>query len=150
MQYNASNPDEYIKQIDPVWKDAFVRLRDSIKRSLDIGFIETMQYGMISYVVSKDVFPEGYHVAGDKLLPYISIAAQKRYISVYHMAIYADDRLMDWFVSEWNKRCDYKLDMGKSCIRFKNGSKIPYKLIEELAGKMSAKEWVQLYKKISK
>jgi hypothetical protein len=75
----------------------------------------------------------------------MNIASQKNFIAVYHMGIYADKKLMEWFVKEYPKHCKTKLDMGKSCIRFKKIDQIPYKLIGDLASKMTPKQWIKMY-----
>jgi hypothetical protein len=78
-------------------------------------------------------------------LPFINVASQKNFIALYHMGIYANDELMQWFVSEYPKHCSRKLDMGKSCIRFKKIEEIPFELIAELCTKMSPNDWIELY-----
>ena len=80
-------------------------------------------------------------------LPSAGLATQKSSINLYHMGIYADDNLLAWFREEYSKTCKLKLERGKSCIRFKKDDAIPYPLIEELFGKMSAKDWIDLYEK---
>jgi len=69
----------------------------------------------------------------------------KNFIGLYHMGIYAKKELLDWFVSEYPKHCKYKLDMGKSCVRFKRIDDIPYELIAALAQKMTADDWIEVY-----
>ena len=102
---------------------------------------------MPSWVVPHSIFPDGYHVDPQLPLPFLSIASQKRHIGFYHMGIYASPELLEWFTQEYPNHCKTKLDMGKSCIRFKNPSKIPYELIGELCSKMSVQEWISLYQK---
>jgi hypothetical protein len=100
---------------------------------------------MIGYVVQHSIYPSGYHCDTKQPLPFISIASQKNFVAIYHMGIYANTILMDWFVSEYPKHCTAKLDMGKSCIRFKKLNEIPYELIGELAGKITEEEWIKIY-----
>jgi hypothetical protein len=100
---------------------------------------------MIGYVIPHSKYPDGYHADPKQPLPFISIASQKNHIAVYHSGIYADNKLMKWFVDAYSKISDRKLDMGKSCIRFKNPENIPYELIGELAGQMTAEEWIKIY-----
>ena len=102
---------------------------------------------MIGYVVPKSLYPEGYHCDPKLPLPFAGLAAQKNSINLYHMGIYADDYLLKWFQAEYAKQSKFKLDMGKSCIRWKKYEDIPYKLIEELFSKMSTKDWINLYEK---
>jgi hypothetical protein len=75
----------------------------------------------------------------------MNLASQKNFIAVYHMGMYAKKEILDWFTTEYGKRCKYKLDMGKSCVRFKKMNDIPYDLIGELTAKMSTEEWITVY-----
>jgi hypothetical protein len=102
------------------------------------------------WVVPHSVYPAGYHCDPKLPLPFLSVASQKASINIYHMGIYADEQLLNWFTSEYPKHTKAKLDMGKSCMRFKKPEDIPYQLIGELAKKMSAKEWIALYEKAFK
>ena len=104
-----------------------------------------MNYTMPSFVIPHSIYPAGYHVTPDLPLPFIGVASQKNHIGLYHMGIYADSKLLDWFVSEYPKYCESKLDMGKSCIRFKKRDEIPYELIAELSTKMTTKDWITIY-----
>lgn len=146
----AESPDQYIAELTEERQEAMNRLRKVITKNLPKGFSETMSYGMIGYAVPHTIYPAGYHCNPKLPLPFLSIASQKNFISVYHMGIYADQKLMNWFLAEYPKHSDSKLDMGKSCIRFKKISEIPYKLIGELVSKMSVKEWIALYEKAFK
>ena len=120
---------------------------ETIRLNLPDGFEETMNYNMPSWVVPHSLFPQGYHVNPELPLPFLSIASQRGHIGLYHMGIYASPALMKWFTLEYPNHCKTKIDMGKSCIRFKNVSKIPYQLIGMLCSKMSAQEWINLYQK---
>jgi len=145
MQYKANTPEEYIAQIPEERKEPIKKLQQVIKENLPKGFEETIQYGMIGYVVPHSIYPDGYHCTPDTPLPFMSIASQKNFIAVYSSGLYAKKELMDWFVGEYPKHCKRKLDIGKSCIRFKKIEEIPYGLIGELASKMSVKEWISIY-----
>lgn len=147
MQIKADSPKHYIEQLPEDRKEAMQKLRKVILKNLSKEFTEIISYGMIGYVVPHSVFPAGYHCDPKLPLPFMSIASQKNFVAVYHMGIYADKKLMEWFVGEYSKHSNAKLDMGKSCIRFKKTDQIPFELIGELAGKMSAKEWIKLYEK---
>ncbi|WP_163538020.1 DUF1801 domain-containing protein [Gracilibacillus sp. YIM 98692] len=140
-----SEVDNYIENVDKKWKDSFISLKKVIDEHIPSGFQLEMQYGMPSYVVPLATFPNGYHCKEDTPLPFISIAAQKKHIALYHMGIYADKELLDWFQKEYPKHMTTKLNMGKSCIRFTNRKKIPFELIGELVSKMSVEEWVDRY-----
>lgn len=135
----------YIEQVDEKWRDSFTKLADVIATNIPDGFEQTMNYDMISYVVPLSSYPKGYHVTPNTPLPFISLAAQKRHIAVYHMGIYADNALLSWFQEEYAKRVPTKLNMGKSCIRFTSTKNIPYDLIGELVSKMTPAEWVNRY-----
>lgn len=149
MQSKAKTVDEYLETLPDDRAEIIAALRKTIKKNLPKGFEETMQYGMISYVVPHSLYPAGYHTNPKDALPFISIASQKNHIAVYHMAVY-EGPLHDWFVKEFKKHSDKKLDMGKSCIRFKKADDVPVKLFGELASKVKPKEWIEMYKKTIK
>lgn len=123
-------------------------LRKVILKNLPKGFAETMSYGMVGYVVPHSLYPGGYHCDPKQPLPFLSIASQKNFIAVYHMGIYSDPKLLQWFTKEFAKQSTAKLDMGKSCIRFKKPEQIPFKLIGELAAKMTPQDWISTYEKV--
>lgn len=145
MKIEASNPDEYISKLPEDRQVAISKLRDIINDRLPSDFEETMSYGMIGWVVPHSIYPDGYHCDPKLPLPFLSVASQKNFIALYHMGIYANQELYDWFVSEYPKHCKRKLDMGKSCIRFKKLDDIPYELIGELVSKMTVNDWVSIY-----
>ncbi|HET6559064.1 MAG TPA: DUF1801 domain-containing protein [Prolixibacteraceae bacterium] len=145
MQSNAATPDEYVNEVTDDKREAIIRLRKTILENLPKGYEEEMSYGMIGYVVPFSIYPKGYHVKPKVPLPLLNLAAQKNFIALYHMGIYANKELLNWFTEEYPKHSKTKLDMGKGCIRFKNLNQIPYTLIGELVQKMKAEEWVNLY-----
>ena len=145
MQIPAKSPEDYISQLEEDRQEAFQKLRKTILDHLPPGFEEGMSYGMISYYVPHQVYPAGYHCDPKLPLPFMSIAAQKNFIAFYHMGIYADKEILDWFTAEYPKQVKSKLDMGKSCIRFKKPEQIPFELIAELVKRMSAEKWIELY-----
>ncbi|MBT8262078.1 MAG: DUF1801 domain-containing protein [Bacteroidia bacterium] len=147
MQYDASTPEEYLDLIPEERKAPMKKLREVILENLPKDFEEGMNYKMIGYYVPHSVYPPGYHCDPELPLPFMNIACQKNFIGVYHMGVYANPELYDWFVTQYAKHCKYKLDMGKSCVRLKKMDDIPYDLIGELASKMTAKEWIELYEK---
>ena len=147
MTIDAATPDDYIDKLPEERKPAMIRLRQTILENLPQGFNEGINYGMIGYIVPKSVYPAGYHCDTKLPLPFISIASQKNFIALYHMGIYTDKNLLKWFTEEYSKNCKTKLDMGKSCIRFKKMSDIPYELIGELSGKMTAEQWIDIYER---
>lgn len=145
MQIKAGTPEQYIDQLPDDRKQVISELRKTILDNIPKGFVETMNYGMIGYVVPHSAYPGGYHCDPKLPLPFISIASQKNHVAVYHCGIYADKKLTDWFINEYPKYCTTKLDMGKGCIRFKKPGQLPYKLIGELSAKISAGEWIKIY-----
>ena len=147
MQIPAKNPKEYISKVPEDRLAYFKKLRQTILNNIPKGFEEQMNYGMIGYVVPKKIFPAGYHCDTNLPLPFVNIASQKNFIAIYHMGIYANPELLDWFVKEYPKHCKRKLDMGKSCIRFKKAEEIPFELIAELMQKMTVENWIDLYEK---
>ncbi|TDP59430.1 DUF1801 domain-containing protein [Flavobacterium dankookense] len=145
MQSTAKTPLEYVASLPEERKIVIEQLRTIVLKNLPKGFEETMGYGMLSYVVPHSIYPSGYNCDPKTPLPFLSLASQKNFIAFYHMGIYADDKLLNWFVSEYPKHCKSKLDMGKSCIRFKKMNDIPFELLGELASKMSVQDWISLY-----
>ena len=145
MQFKSKTILEYISQLTKDRKEPISKLRNIINQNIDGGFSEEINYGMIGWVVPHSLYPEGYHCDPKLPLPFMSIASQKHFIAVYHMGVYASPKLLEWFISEYPKHCSTKLDMGKSCIRFKNIENIPYIIIGELVTKISANDWIMLY-----
>ena len=121
------------------------KLRETIVSNLPKGFQEGISYGMIGWVVPHSIYAPGYHCDPKLPLPFMSIASQKNFVALYHMGVYADKKLYDWFVFEYPKHVKTKLDMGKSCIRFKKPENIPFELIGELVSKMTPHQWIDLY-----
>jgi uncharacterized protein YdhG (YjbR/CyaY superfamily) len=139
--------DGYISQVPEDRKEGINTLRKTILKNLPTGFEEFISYGMVGYVVPHSIYPSGYHCDPKLPLPFMAFANQKNFISFYHMGIYADPTLMDWFTTEFAKRSKAKLDMGKSCIRFKKVEAIPFDLIGELVAKTSVNDWITTYEK---
>ena len=147
MQSKADTVALYVDSLPDDRKEIINQLRKVINKNLPKGFSEIMNYGMIGYVVPHSIYPAGYHCDPKLPLPFLGLASQKNNISFYHMGIYADPKLLDWFTKNYAKEVTGKLDMGKSCIRFKKAEQIPFKLIGELVSKMTVKEWIALYEK---
>lgn len=142
IEYLSSLPEERIEPMDKLYK--------VIKKNLPKGFSEGMGYGMLGWSVPHTLYPAGYHCDPAQPLPFLGIASQKNFIALYHMGIYSDPTLLKWFTDEFPKHSKRKLDMGKSCIRFKNMTDIPYTLIGELVSKMTPKQWIDIYEKALK
>ena len=145
MQSKATTPQQYLDELPEDRKEPIRKLRQQILNNMPTGMEETMNYGMLGYVIPHSVYPDGYHCNPKQPLPFMNLASQKSFVAVYSMTIYAKKDLLEWFTSEYAKRCKYKLDMGKSCIRFKRIDGIPYDLIGELTAKVSTEEWIQIY-----
>ncbi len=147
MQSKATSPAQYISELPDDRKEVISKLRQTIRNNLPKGFEEQMSYGMLGYVVPHSTYPDGYHCSPELPLPFINLASQKNFVALYHSGIYASTELYDWFVGEYPKYVKTKLDMGKSCVRFKKLETIPYELIGELCTKMTVAEWIALYEK---
>ena len=150
MKIEANSPDDYISKLPEERQEVISKLRKVVLDNLPKGFSEEMSYGMIGYVVPHSIYPDGYHCDPKLPLPFMSMASQKNFVAFYHMGIYADEKLLDWFVKEYPKHSKYKLDMGKSCIRFKKMNDIPYDLIRELVSKVSVDDWINRYDSVVK
>jgi uncharacterized protein YdhG (YjbR/CyaY superfamily) len=150
MTSTAKTPQEYIESLPDDRKQAMIELRKVILENLPEGFKECISYGMIGYVVPHSSYPAGYHCNPKLPLPFLAIASQKNFIAMHHMGIYGSKTLLEYFVNEYPKHSKTKLDMGKGCIRFKKIDQIPFKLIGELAAKVSPKEWIEMYETLYK
>lgn len=145
MQSKATRISDYLDELPEDRRKVVDRLRKIIKKNLPKGFQEVISYGMIGYVVPHKIYPAGYHCDPSTPLPFINLASQKNFVALYHMGLYGDKKLLEWFTGEWKKAVPVKLDMGKSCIRFSKPESIPYDLIGELAGKMTPEDWIKRY-----
>lgn len=145
MKIEGSTPDELIANAPQERKDALNKLRTTIQENIPKGFEECVNYGMIGYVVPHSLYPVGYHCDPKQPLPFLGFASQKNFIALYHMGIYADQELLNWFANEFQQVSKTKLDMGKSCIRFKKPEHIPYELIGKLVSKMTPQDWITRY-----
>jgi hypothetical protein len=150
MQYNVQTVEEYLNVIPEERKIAMNKLRNTILQNLPKGFEEGINYGMIGYIVPHSIYPNGYHCNPKDPLPFVSIASQKNFIALYHMGIYSKPELLNWFIEEFKKYSNKKLDMGKSCIRFKKTDEIPYDLIGELMTKINVNDWIMTYESVFK
>lgn len=147
MKTPETTIDEILANLPDDRKDAFTKLHQTIVSNLPEGFEPGISYGMLGYVIPHHLYPAGYHCKPSEPLPFASLASQKNSISFYHMGIYMDPALMEWFVVEYPKHSKQKLDMGKSCIRFKKPDQIPFELIGQLMQKMTAAQWIALYER---
>ncbi|MEO8516066.1 MAG: DUF1801 domain-containing protein [Flavobacterium sp.] len=150
MQSKAQTVTEYLDELPKERKNAFGKLRQIILNKIPKGFEEIISYGMIGYVVPHTLYPNGYHCDPKLPLGFVAIASQKNFIALYHMGIYSNPKLYEWFTTEFPKHSKYKLDMGKSCIRFKKWNEIPFELIGQLMEKMTVDDWISCYESLLK
>lgn len=145
MKHKASTVEEYLNVIPEERQGPMRKLHQTILDKLPEGFEPCINYGMIGYVVPHSLYPDGYHCDPKLPLPFMNIASQKNFVALYHSGIYASPKLLEWFQSEYPKHVKTKLDMGKSCVRFKKPDQIPYELIGELTTKMTVDQWIKVY-----
>lgn len=145
MQSKSTTVNDYLKEIPADRKESFNKIRNEILKNMPKGLEEGMTYGMIGYYVPHSLYPGGYHCDPKQPLPFAGLASQKNFISFYHMGMYSDEKLLEWFKNEYPKFSKSKLDMGKSCVRFKKMDDVPFPLIGKLMKKMTVKDWVKNY-----
>ncbi|PHS04128.1 MAG: hypothetical protein COA88_14255 [Kordia sp.] len=146
MQSKATTPEQYIAELPEDRIAVIAKLRQVILDYLPAGFEEIMNYGMLGYVVPHSTYPDGYHCDPKLPLPFISLASQKAHIGFYHMGMYANEELLNWFTAEYEKTgIKVKLNMGKSCIRFKKEAHIPFELLGQLVAKVTPEQWIEIY-----
>jgi hypothetical protein len=150
MRSDAKTPDEYVASLPGDRRQIVSDIRDAVNKNLPRGFKECMLSGMINWVVPHELYPDGYHCDPTQPLGLMGLASQKNYIALYSMSLYADGALLDWFKTEWPRHSQKRLDMGKSCIRFKKPEDVPLKLIGELAAKLTPQDWIEIYEKALK
>lgn len=145
MKTHAESINKYFEKVPKEQKEDLLKLRSIINKNIPKGFVEKLSSGFPSFVVPLELYPKGYHCKKNEPLPFISVAAQKNHIALYHLALYSNKEILEWFDKEHLKRTGRKLDFGKSCIRFKKNNQIPFDLIAELVKKISCQEWIQIY-----
>lgn len=145
MKATGKTVNDILISLPPDRAESFNKLHDVIVNNLPKGFEADISYGGLGYIIPHSIYPAGYHCKPIEPLPFAGLASQKNSINFYHMGIYSKPELHDWFVAEYPKHTKQKLDMGKSCIRFKKMDDIPYELIGELMTKMSMEEWISIY-----
>jgi hypothetical protein len=150
MQSKATTVEQYVQELPEDRQAVIIHLRKIIKKHLPKGFKEEMNYGMIGYVVPHSKYPAGYHCNPKDPLPFMGIASQKNHFALYHMGLYCKPDLLKWFTVAHAKASSKKLDMGKSCIRYKKPEDIPFDLIGELVSKMTPDDWISQYEKAFK
>jgi uncharacterized protein YdhG (YjbR/CyaY superfamily) len=141
----STTPDAYFAALPAERRPVMLALRAAIAKALPKGFEEIVAYGMPGWVVPLTAYPAGYHCTPGAPLPFLGLASQKSHISFYHMGLYADPALLAWFKAECAKRLTKKLDMGKSCVRFRKPEDVPVELLADLCRRMTPKQWITLY-----
>lgn len=136
---------EYIASLPQERREAMLTLLNCLRDNLPAGFEEGISYGMITFSVPLSTYPKGYHATPGQPLPFMSLASQKGHIALYHLGIYMNPPLLEWLKAEYPRHSATRLDMGKSCIRFKQPDQIPLTLISQLAKKMTVEEFVGVY-----
>ncbi len=144
MKSQAATPDEYLAALPDDRRPVVTRLRAALRDNLPDGFVETMGSGMIAYVVPHSLFTAGYHCNPKLPLPFINLASQKQYVSLYHMGL-VEGPLDAWLRAEWPQHSAAKLDLGRCCLRFKKLDAVPYDLVAALAAKMTPAAWIAVY-----
>ena len=147
MTTAALSVNSYLSSLPADRQEVMDELHKTIRKNLPKGFEEGISSGMICYYVPHSKYPNGYHCNPKQPLPFVSLASQKNFIALYHMGLYAMPDLLQWFTTEYPKHSKTKLDMGKSCIRFKKPDQVPIKLIAELMQKVSPDQWIEVYEK---
>lgn len=147
MQSKSTSVAGYLDELSADRNQAISKVRAVIRKHLPKGYEETMQYGMITYVVPHKLYPSGYHCNPKDPLPFVSLASQKNYMSLYMMGCYMNPELKVWVI-EQSKARGKKLDMGKSCIRFKNLDELPLDVVAEAIARLPVAEYVATYEAI--
>jgi len=149
MQSKAKTVSQYLKELPEDRRKAIEAVRETILKNLPKGFEEGMQYGMIGYYLPHSIYPAGYHCDPKQPLPYAHLASQKNHMAIYMMSIYSDDDQATWFRKAWTDT-GKKLDMGKSCIRFKKLEDVPLKVVGQAIKRVSMRKYIEFYERAIK
>lgn len=139
----AHTVDDYLGELSDDRRDAIAEVRDVILENLPDGYAETMNWGMISYEVPLERYPDTYN---GQPLGYAALASQKNYMAVYLNSVYGDDETEEWFRREY-EATGKKLDMGKSCVRFKSLDQLPLELIGQVIAGTSVDDLIEAYER---
>ncbi len=137
--------NEYLKTLPADRREALTAVRKVILKNLPKGYEESMMYGMIGYGVPLKLFPEGYLGDGKTPLPYAALASQKNHMAVYLMCAYGNKEIDAWFRKAY-QATGKKLDMGKSCVRFKKLDDLALNVIGEVITKVPVNKFIEIYK----
>jgi hypothetical protein len=146
MQSKATSVADYLAELPPDRLSAIEAVRAVVNANIDPGFQETMQYGMIGWSVPHSTYPAGYHCDPRQPLPFAGLASQKNHMALYMMCIYSGEKNEKWFREAWAKT-GKKLDMGKSCIRFKKVEALALDVIAAAIARTSMRDFIELYER---
>ena len=146
MQSKSKSVEEYLTALPEDRREAITAIRKVILKNLPKGYEEGMQWGMPSYFVPLSAYPGGYNCQSDQPLPFVGFASQKNHMAFYGFCIYMDEELKNRFVEEW-RNTGKKLDMGKSCVRFKKLEDVPLKVIGDAVKRVPMKKYIKQYEK---
>lgn len=149
MQSKAKTVAHYLAELPSDRRDALQAVRAVVRKNLPNGYAEGMQYGMIGYFVPHSLYPSGYHCDPKQPLPFAGLASQKNHMSIHLMSIYSDPEEEAWFRAAWAET-GKKLDMGKSCVRFKTIDDVPLKVIGEAIRRIPVKKFIKCYESVIK
>ncbi len=146
MQSKAKTVEAYLEALPEDRREVISEIRKIVLKNLPVGYEEVIQYGMISYVIPFSIFPKTYN---NQPLAYLSLGSQKNHMALYMNNIYSDEKLKTWFVSEFTK-AGKRLDMGKSCVRFRKLDNLPLDIIGKTVAHTSVEEFIKIYKHAKK
>jgi len=144
MPSEVQDVEEYLAALPEDRREAITAIRKVILKNLPKGYEEGIQWGMPSYFVPLSEYPSGYNCQPDQPLPFVGFASQKNHMAFYGFCIYIDEVLKDRFVEDW-KKTGKKLDMGKSCVRFKKLEDVPLKVIGDAVKRVPMKKYIKQY-----
>jgi len=144
LRSEAKTADEYIAGLTDDRREQMSEVREVILKNLPKGIEENMNWGMIAYEIPLSTYPDTYN--GQPLM-YAALASQKNYMAVYLTNVYGNPKLEEWFLAEY-KKTGKKLDMGKSCVRFKTIDDLPLELIGKTIAKTTPEDMIDVFEKI--
>lgn len=145
MQSSAESVQQYLDQLPPERRPQIESVREVILDNLPSGYEEVVNWGMITYQVPLETYPDTYN---KKPLMYAALASQKNHMAVYLTGIYMDEHARENFEAAY-KATGKRYDVGKSCVRFKKLDDLPLELIGETIAKTSVSEFVSQIKEIA-
>lgn len=137
----AETVEDYLSELPDDRRDALEVIRETILENLPDGYVEAMNWGMIAYEVPLDTFPDTYN---NKPLMYAALASQKNHMALYLSAVYGQDEARQWFIESY-KETGKKLDMGKSCVRFKSLEQLPLDVVGEAIARTSVEDFIGIH-----